>query len=95
MFSRLGLLSASLLMAVALVQGGSASSLVAGVAAVAIASAVAARYGSSVVLRSEVLVRVRARAKSRSQAAEPAPQHPRTPGRRRSRAPSESIPVAL
>ncbi len=95
MFARICIVSASLLLVVALVQGGSATSLLARVAALALAAAVAVRYGSAAVQRSETLVRVGARAKSQAQSEEPAPQHPRTPGRRRSRAPSRSISAAL
>jgi hypothetical protein len=96
MHTRVGLLIGStLLMTVLVLQGGSATSVVAGVAAVAIASAVAARYASRVVLRSEMVVRVRSHARRQAESAVPAPQHPQTPGRRRSRAPSLSIATPL
>ncbi len=95
MHARLGLLATSLLLALAVIQGGSAGSVVASVAAVAIASAVAARYAGRVILRGEFVVRVRSHARRQAESAEPAPQHPHTPGRRRSRAPSQSIAAAL
>jgi hypothetical protein len=77
----------------ALAQADPALSIVSGIAALAIAAALGCRY-LAVLGTSRVLgVGHRARAHREVLVAAPAPRHPATRGRRRSRAPSPSMAV--
>jgi len=85
---RLVMIMTLLFVAVAVSQTGSPAALVAGIAAAALAAAVAARYGGVVVGSREVTVGARAHAHREALSVMPAPQHPATAGRPRTRAPS-------
>ena len=69
-------------------QAQTATALVAGLAALAIATVLVARRSGAVALR--VQVGLRAREHRQLVAAQPAPSHPNTAGRTRSRAPGQS-----
>ena len=69
-------------------QAQTATALVAGLAALAIATVLVARRSGAVALR--VQVGLRAREHRQLVSAQPAPSHPNTAGRTRSRAPGQS-----
>ena len=71
------------------------SSLVfAGIAALAVGAVLAARYAAVVIRSQEITVGDRARQHRQSLVGMPAPQHPDTAGRPRTRAPSGETAVA-
>ena len=72
----------------AVAQPGAASGVAAGVAILTVALLLGARYAATVIGRRAVTVGNRARAHRESLVGMPAPQHPATPGRTRSRAPA-------
>lgn len=78
-------LLASVLM---LAQAGSTASLAAGIAVVAIAALLGARWAAVPVRGGEGSIGERARQHRQGFVGMPEPRHPSTPGRRRSRAPS-------
>lgn len=82
-----------LLVALALTQGTSSSAVLASVIAVALASACAVRNAGWIHVSREVTVGERARAHRHSLTRMPAPQHPDTAGRPRTRAPSMVVPA--
>ncbi len=84
MYARLATVMGTLLMAFGVLQGGSTASMV----AIAVVSLVIASYAGRVVVRGEFVTRVAAHVRRQAQRGVAAPQHPHTPGRRRSRAPS-------
>ncbi|HQA23921.1 MAG TPA: DUF6412 domain-containing protein [Rhodoglobus sp.] len=81
-------LTAMLLMAFALAQGATPAAVVASVAAVVLATAGAIRLTSVIVGSRQVSVGEQAHARHLIQLGMPAPQHPDTAGRPRTRAPS-------
>ncbi|HEY0260672.1 MAG TPA: hypothetical protein VGC18_12570 [Lacisediminihabitans sp.] len=83
-----------LMLALSVAHGGSTSLIVASIATVAIASAIAVRYAAIVVSSRELNVGERAHAHREVMNRMPAPQHPSTAGRPRTRAPSRPIPAA-
>lgn len=68
--------------------------LLAGIVAFALGALLAARFASALARTTRVGVGERAREHRQQLAAEPAPRHPNTEGRPRTRAPSLSLPVA-
>jgi hypothetical protein len=72
-------------------QTQSAAVLVVGLAALAIATVLVARRSGAATLR--VQVGLRAREHRQLVVAQPAPSHPNTSGRTRSRAPGETVPA--
>jgi hypothetical protein len=85
---------ATYLSAAALVSTGPASLAVTGLAMLAIAALAGARYAAVVIRSREISVGGRAREHRDVVSMVPAPQHPSTPGRPRTRAPSLSAAVA-
>lgn len=77
-------------MAFAVLQGESTASMV----AIAVVSLVIAGYAGRVIIRSEFVARGAAHVRRQAQRGVAAPQHPHTPGRRRSRAPSLRVTAA-
>jgi hypothetical protein len=92
--TRLGLLLTALVMVFAVTQGASTTALVASIAAVAIAGVLAVKAAAFVAGRRVLTVGARANAHREALTEEPAPAHPATAGRTRSRAPSQSILAA-
>jgi hypothetical protein len=91
---RIVMVSTMLFVALAVAQGGPTAVLVASIAAVAVASVVAVRYAALVVGSRELVVGERAHAHREALSGMPAPSHPSTAGRPRTRAPSQPIPAA-
>ena len=87
-----GGLAVLLLVSIAASDGGHGSLTVLGIAAVTVASAAAIGY-SLVLGSAEMTVGARAQVRRSVAFGMPAPQHPTTPGRPRTRAPSQSIPA--
>jgi len=75
------------------VQTDSPSIVLVSIAAAAIAAIVAVRFAVLAVHYREMTIGARARAHRQALGRMPAPQHPRTAGRPRPRAPALSIPV--
>jgi hypothetical protein len=71
-----------------------ASLIVAGIAVVALAALVSARYASVAVGAREISVGARARQHRERLIGQPEPQHPQTAGRPRTRAPSRGTAAA-
>lgn len=84
--------AAVLLVSIAVSDGSHGSLTVLGIAAVTVASAAAIGY-SLVLGSAEMTVGARAQVRRSVAFGMPAPQHPTTPGRPRTRAPSQSIPA--
>ena len=95
MTARLGMMLSTLLLVFAVLDAGSALAVVASVAAVAITAAVAAQYAAGAARRLSTAGPARSHARRQSLRAVPAPQHPHTPGRRRSRAPSRMVAATV
>jgi len=89
---RLALLAA-ITFGVLLVTDASAA-LLAAIAAVAVVALVGSRYAAVSIRSRSITVGARARAHRESLTSLPAPSHPDTAGRTRSRAPSQSIAAA-
>ena len=89
---RLIAFTAVALVVLALGQSQSATALVAGLAALAIATVILAQRTGALVLR--VQLGTRAREHRQLVTATPSPAHPNTAGRTRSRAPGQSAPAA-
>ncbi|QNE47335.1 hypothetical protein F1C58_10790 [Glaciihabitans sp. INWT7] len=85
--------AALLLVSYAVSDGSHGSLTVLGIAAVTVASAAAIGYSLVLVGSSEMTVGARAQARRSVALGRPAPQHPTTPGRPRTRAPSQPIPA--
>ncbi|MEO6506118.1 MAG: hypothetical protein ABIW36_10470 [Terrimesophilobacter sp.] len=83
-----------LVVAFAVAQVAPTSLLVTSIAAVAIAAIVAVRYAATVIGSREMVVGHRAHAHREALSAMPAPSHPCTAGRSRTRAPSQAAPAA-
>ncbi len=92
--SRLVAVTAMLLMVLALAQGATPAAVVASVAAVVLATAGAIRLTSVIVGSRHVSVGEQAHARHLVQLGMPAPQHPDTAGRPRTRAPSMVVATA-
>ena len=90
--TRLVAFTAIALVVLALGQSQSATALVAGLAALAIATVILAQRTGALVLR--VQLGTRAREHRQLVTATPSPAHPNTAGRTRSRAPGQSAPAA-
>lgn len=88
----LGLTASFVLLA--LTQPPTTSIVVAGIAALALTAVLSARYASRVIRSRELAVGARAREHRQSLVGMPEPQHPRTAGRPRTRAPSRAITAA-
>ncbi|HXD62934.1 MAG TPA: hypothetical protein VN619_13525 [Lacisediminihabitans sp.] len=91
---RMLMVSTMLFVALAVAQGGQTAVLVASLAAVGIAAIAAVRYAAVVAGSRELVVGRRAHAHREALSAMPAPSHPATAGRPRTRAPSRSISAA-
>ncbi|MET4782636.1 hypothetical protein [Glaciihabitans sp. UYNi722] len=91
---RLVIFTTMLLVALAVAQGAPTSVLVASIAVVAVAGIVAVRYAALVVGSREMTVGARSHAHREALSVMPAPSHPSTAGRPRTRAPSQSILAA-
>ncbi len=87
---RLMLLLTPLLLIALVAQNGEITGLV-GAAVAAMACAVAIRYAAGVLRSRDPVVRSRSFARRRAMSAAPAPSHPATPGRTRSRAPAGGV----
>ena len=79
---------------VVLVLADSATTLVAAIGVVALAAVLASRYAAVSIRSHSLTVGSRARAHRESFSSTPEPSHPATPGRTRSRAPSQSLAAA-
>jgi hypothetical protein len=86
--TRIVAVATALFVVFALMQSASAGAMVASVVALAVASACAVRIAGVVGVSREVTVGARAHAHRESMLGMPAPQHPDTAGRPRTRAPS-------
>ena len=95
MTARLGVMLGTLLVVFAVLDAGSTLAVVASVAAVAIAAGLAAQYAAGAARRISTSGPARSHARRQSLRAVPAPQHPLTPGRRRSRAPSRMVAATI
>jgi hypothetical protein len=82
------------LLAASITQLQSASGLAAGVAVLAVGMLLAARYSGGGLRSRVVTIGHRARQHRQSLSGMPAPRHPATPGRTRSRAPSRGLAAA-
>ena len=91
---RMVVLSTMLLVAFAIADGGPTTVLVASISLVTVAGVVAVRYAALVVGSREMTVESRSHAHREALRAMPAPSHPSTAGRPRTRAPSQSILAA-
>jgi hypothetical protein len=78
----------------ALAPDGATTLVVAGLAVFAVAALAGARYAAVVIRSQEITVGGRAHEHRQALSMMPAPQHPATPGRPRTRAPSLWIAVA-
>ena len=83
-----------LFVAFTVAQVTQSSLLVASIAAIAIAALIAVRYAATVIGSRELAVGHRAHAHREALSAMPAPSHPCTAGRPRTRAPSQAAPAA-
>lgn len=83
-----------LFVAFAVAQATQTALLVTSIAAIAIAALVAVRYAATVIGSRELAVGHRAHAHREALSAMPAPSHPCTAGRPRTRAPSPAAPAA-
>ncbi|HAM26176.1 MAG TPA: hypothetical protein DCP11_05550 [Microbacteriaceae bacterium] len=83
-----------LLVAFAVAQAAPTTVLVASAAAVAVASVLAVRHAVLAIAFREMTVGDRAHAHREALSGTPAPQHPATAGRPRTRAPSRLVPAA-
>ena len=92
--TRMVMVMTLLLIAFAVSQGGPTGLLVAGIAAVAVSGVIAIRYAAIVVGSREMTVGARAHAHREAMTGMPAPRHPSTAGRPRTRAPAQSTPAA-
>ena len=81
-------------LALAVTQGEPTSLVFAGIAAIVVSAALVARYAAIVVRSHDVGTGERAREHRQSLEGMPEPQHPETPGRPRTRAPSRGIAAA-
>lgn len=91
--TRIAAAAAVLFVVFALMQSTSAGAIVASVVALAVATACAVRIAGVVGVSREVTVGERAHAHRESMLGMPAPQHPDTAGRPRTRAPSMVVPT--
>ena len=91
---RLVMLMTLTFVALAVSQGEPSTLLIAGLLAVAIAAVVVARYASTAVVGHTVSVSDRAREHRAGLLEIPAPRHPNTAGRPRTRAPSRAALAA-
>jgi hypothetical protein len=80
--------------ALAVAQGEPSTLVFAGIAALVVSSVLAARYAAIVIRAHDVGVGERARAHRQSLVGMPEPQHPHTPGKPQTRAPSRGLAVA-
>jgi hypothetical protein len=80
--------------ALAVAQGEPSTLVFAGIAALVVSSVLAARYAAIVIRAHDVGVGDRARAHRQSLVGMPEPQHPHTPGKPQTRAPSRGLAVA-
>lgn len=80
--------------ALAVAQPEPSAMLFAGIATLALAAILAARYAAIGIRAPELTIGARSRQHREALSALPEPQHPRTAGRRRSRAPSQSPAAA-
>ena len=85
---------AVLLLALALTPPASPTAVIASIATLVLVTAVAVRFGALVVGSREMTVGSRAHAHREALTALPAPAHPSTAGRPRTRAPSMVVPAA-
>jgi hypothetical protein len=92
MMSRLAVLTG--LAFVLLVTADSATTLVATIGAIALTSVLARRYAAIGIRSHSITIGSRAHAHRESFSSTPEPSHPATPGRTRSRAPSQSLAAA-
>jgi hypothetical protein len=83
-----------LFVAFAAAQVAQTSLLVTSIAAIAIAALLAVRYAATVIGSRELAIGHRAHAHREALSALPAPSHPCTAGRPRTRAPSHAAPAA-
>ncbi len=81
------MLMTAVVLVLTVAQSGSATTIAAGLAAVALAAGLAIRYAARVAPSGEA-ASIRSFAHRQATVAMPAPAHPSTPGRTRSRAPS-------
>ena len=81
-------------LALAVAQGEPSTLVFAGIAALAVSSLLAARYAAIVIRAHDIGVGQRARAHRQSLVGMPEPQHPHTPGKPRTRAPSRALAAA-
>ncbi len=93
LFGRLALICASLLVLSVLASGPSTAAVV-GLVAIALTAVIAVEYAAAQLRARELGVGGRAREHRQVLSAVPAPSHPDTAGRTRSRAPSRLIPAA-
>jgi hypothetical protein len=91
MHARLAILMSTLLIAFGVLQAAPSASMI----VVTVAVLVAARYAAFSIGGSEFVARGAAQVRRQSQREVASPQHPHTPGRRRSRAPSMRVLAAL
>ena len=94
LYGRMAAVLTAIFVAVAVAPVEPTSLLFASIAAVAIASIVAIRYAAIVVASGEMTVGERAYVHREALSAVPAPSHPATAGRPRTRAPSRSVLAA-
>ncbi|MCU1579055.1 MAG: hypothetical protein JWP19_1259 [Rhodoglobus sp.] len=94
MLERLVMAMTLALLAASITQPGSASVLASGVAVLAVGMLLAARYSGGGFRSRVVTIGHRARQHRQSLSGMPAPRHPATPGRTRSRAPSRGLAAA-
>jgi hypothetical protein len=80
--------------ALSVAQGEPSTLVFAGIAALVVSSVLAARYAAIVIRAHDVGVGERARAHRQSLVGMPEPQHPHTPGKPQTRAPSRGLAVA-
>jgi len=81
-------------LAMAVAQGEPSTLVFAGLAAIAVSAVLVARYAAVVIRTHDLGVGARARQHRQSLVGMPEPQHPHTPGRPRTRAPSPAPAVA-
>jgi disulfide bond formation protein DsbB len=91
---RVVMLMTFVFLALAVAQGGSAASVATGIAVIAVGMLLAARSVGVAVTSRELTIGARARQHRESLSDVAAPRHPLTPGRPKSRAPSEAFSAA-
>lgn len=91
---RFAAITAVLFLALALTQAASPAAVIASIATVVLITAVAVRFGAIVVGSREMTVGARAHAHREALSTLPAPAHPSTAGRPRTRAPSMVVSAA-